>query len=58
MKKMEQRILQDGQCFNESVLKVDSFVNQQIDAKFILECAEEFFLQKIQTAEHRKNRND
>lgn len=43
MKKMEQRILQDGQCFNESVLKVDSFVNQQIDAKFILECAEEFY---------------
>ena len=31
MKLLKDRILQDGQCFEGGVLKVDSFINHQMD---------------------------
>ena len=32
MELLKQRILQDGRCIPEGILKVDSFINHQLDA--------------------------
>ncbi|WP_129598327.1 xanthine phosphoribosyltransferase [Anaerophilus nitritogenes] len=37
MEKLEQRILQDGQALSETVLKVDSFLNHQVDPQLMYE---------------------
>ena len=42
MKRMEERILRDGQLLPGNVLKVDSFLNHQIDVAFICEMGKEF----------------
>lgn len=50
MELLEKRILKDGKVLNENVLKVDSFVNHQVDPKLMQEIGKDF-------AEHFKNRN-
>lgn len=42
MKLLEDRIIRDGKIFEGDVLKVDSFVNHQIDVNFISELGKEF----------------
>lgn len=42
MKILEDRILKDGIVLGEGVLKVDSFINQQIDIKLLNEVGREF----------------
>lgn len=42
MKLLEDRIVRDGKIFDGDVLKVDSFVNHQVDVKFISEIGREF----------------
>lgn len=42
MQELIERILSDGEIVNESILKVDSFVNHQIDAKLMKKIGEEF----------------
>lgn len=37
MKELKDRILRDGRALNETVLKVDSFLNHQVDAKLMYE---------------------
>ena len=43
MKLLEERIRRDGRIFDGDVLKVDSFVNHQIDVQFISELGKEFY---------------
>ena len=40
---LEQRIIKDGKIGSEDVLKVDSFLNHQIDAAFLCELGKEFY---------------
>ncbi len=42
MELLKQRILKDGKCLPGGVLKVDSFINQQIDTNLMMEIAKEF----------------
>ena len=42
MRKLEERILKDGKCLPGGVLKVDTFLNHQIDLALMHSCAEEF----------------
>ena len=49
MKILEERILQDGKALNEDVLKVDSFLNHQVDVKLMEQIGKEF-------AEHFKDK--
>lgn len=42
MSYLKEKILQDGIVLNENVLKVDSFLNHQIDPKVLKEIAKEF----------------
>ena len=42
MKLLEERILKDGVIGDGNVLKVNTFVNHQIDVPFISECCKEF----------------
>ncbi len=42
MKLLEERIKQDGQVLSEHVLKVDSFLNHQIDPELMQEIGKEF----------------
>ena len=50
MKILEERILQDGKALNEDVLKVDIFLNHQIDVELMEQIGKEF-------AEHFKNKD-
>ncbi|MGX4645351.1 MULTISPECIES: xanthine phosphoribosyltransferase [Holzapfeliella] len=43
MKLLEERIKKDGQLLGEEVLKVDSFLNQQIDPELMKEMGKEFY---------------
>ncbi len=43
MKLLEERIRKDAKVFPGSVIKVDSFLNHQIDTALISKCAEEWF---------------
>ena len=43
MKLLEDRIVRDGKIYEGDVLKVDSFVNHQIDVSFISEIGREFY---------------
>lgn len=47
---LKNRILADGQALNENVLKVDSFINHQVDPKLMDVIGKEF-------AEHYRNKN-
>lgn len=42
MKLLEEKIVKDGKVFEGNILKVDSFVNHQIDVKFMNEIGKEF----------------
>lgn len=42
MELLKQRILQDGRCFEGGILKVDSFINHQMDPNLMMQLAEEF----------------
>ena len=42
MKLLEEKIIKDGKVFEGNILKVDSFINHQIDVKFINELGKEF----------------
>ncbi|WP_066056161.1 xanthine phosphoribosyltransferase [Robertmurraya korlensis] len=42
MELLQNKILEEGKVLSESVLKVDSFLNHQIDPKLMLEIGEEF----------------
>lgn len=43
MKLLEDRILKDGHIGADNVLKVDSFLNHQIDVNFVCELCKEFY---------------
>ena len=43
MKLLEDRILKDGRVYPGDVLKVDSFLNHQVDVPFVSELGREFF---------------
>lgn len=42
MELLKQRILRDGRCFPGGILKVDSFINHQMDPVLMYQMAEEF----------------
>ena len=42
MKALKERILKDGRCFPGGVLKVDSFINHQMDPVLMKSMAVEF----------------
>ncbi|WP_329905144.1 xanthine phosphoribosyltransferase [Porphyromonas pogonae] len=42
MELLKQRILQDGKCFPGGILKVDSFINHQMDPALMYNIAQEF----------------
>lgn len=42
MKQLQDRILKDGQVLGNGILKVDSFVNHQVDPLLMYECGKEF----------------
>lgn len=42
MKELKQRILQDGQVLNNDILKVDSFLNHQIDPLLMQQIGNQF----------------
>lgn len=42
MELLKQRILQDGKCYPGGILKVDSFINHQMDPSLMYEIAKEF----------------
>lgn len=43
MKLLEDRIRKDGEILSGNVLKVDSFLNHQIDTELVAKCAEEWY---------------
>ena len=49
MKELQERIKKDGNAINEDILKVDSFINHQVDPELMAHIGEEF-------ANHFKNR--
>lgn len=58
MELLKRRIEQDGKCFEGGILKVDSFINHQMDPKLMYKIAEEFvrrfegiYINKIVTIE-------
>lgn len=42
MDKLKERILQDGKCYEGGILKVDSFINHQMDPNLMMDLAHEF----------------
>jgi len=42
MKELEDRILRDGKCLPGGILKVDNFINHQMDSALMFSCAAEF----------------
>ena len=42
MKALKERILKDGRCLEGGILKVDSFINHQMDPALMMEMAKEF----------------
>jgi len=42
MKELEERILSDGKCLPGGILKVDNFINHQMDSSLMFACAAEF----------------
>ena len=41
MEELKRKILEDGYVINENVLRVDSFLNHQIDVPFVAELGKE-----------------
>ena len=48
MKLLEERIAKDGKVFPGNILKVDSFLNHQIDIKLMDEIGKEFYIESIE----------
>ena len=42
MRKLEEKILAEGMALSNSILKVDSFLNHQVDVNLMKEIGEEF----------------
>jgi xanthine phosphoribosyltransferase len=42
MEILKKRIMQDGKCYPGGILKVDSFINHQMDPNLMMELAKEF----------------
>ena len=42
MKELEERISREGRCFPGGILKVDNFINHQMDSELMFRCATEF----------------
>lgn len=42
MKLLEDRILKDGRAVNEDILRVDTFINHQVDPELMMKCAKDF----------------
>ena len=42
MKALKERILRDGKCLEGGILKVDSFINHQMDPMLMYKIADEF----------------
>ena len=42
MKDLEDRILRDGKCLPGGILKVDNFINHQMDSALMFQCSAEF----------------
>ncbi len=42
MRELEERILKDGKCLPGGVLKVDNFINHQMDSALMFRCGAEF----------------
>ena len=42
MELLKQRIMQDGRCYPGGILKVDSFINHQMDPILMYKIGEEF----------------
>ena len=42
MKELEDRILRDGKCLPGGILKVDNFINHQMDSALMFQCSAEF----------------
>ena len=42
MEALKQRILQDGTIIDNRILKIDNFLNHQIDTELVLKMGEEF----------------
>lgn len=42
MKELQERILRDGKVLGGGILKVDSFINHQVDAQLMNACGQEF----------------
>ena len=55
MELLKQRILQDGRCYPGGILKVDSFINHQMDPMLMYKIAEEF-IRRFQDRNHRGER--
>ena len=51
MELLKQRILQDGRCYPGGILKVDSFINHQMDPMLLYKVAEGEHINKIVTIE-------
>lgn len=50
MKELEEKIIKEGKALNETILKVDSFLNHQVDVELMQKVGKEF-------ANHFKNKN-
>lgn len=50
MKLLKERILKDGKCLEGGILKVDNFINHQMDAKLMMEMAKEIVARFKDTA--------
>ena len=50
MKQLKERILKDGKCLEGGILKVDSFINHQMDAGLMMEMAREIVERFKETA--------
>ena len=46
MKALKERILRDGKCFEGGILKVDNFINHQMDPILMKSIAVEFIIRK------------
>ena len=50
MKLLKERILKDGKCLEGGILKVDNFINHQMDAKLMMKMAKEIVVRFKGTA--------
>ena len=49
LKPLRDRILKDGRCFEGGILKVDRFINHQMDPYLMKQCAVELIPGRLST---------